>query len=244
MPYCNCPALNTHKAYCLGIAEVTPLRISSKKMQADDIDQTLLDLGKDYFFLFCVRYLCDYIYNVSQDRVVYHKDATVVAIMDIMERWTQFPNPAKILKMGMENIICLSFLKPAYMASKKSAIVRGMLYPIAHTYGLNDAEKEDLKQQFYGMVRRLLTESPTIATLSCLLEPLTFYFNEEDQQERALATSTIRELLAYALKFNNMTGEAINRILTPAVSELFNTINEADVLVEHVDVFPPLIHFS
>ncbi|CAI5793903.1 Hypothetical predicted protein [Podarcis lilfordi] len=207
------------------------------------IDPVLQNLGKDYFFLFCIRYSSEYIYHMSNDRVVYHKEPTSAAIMDIMERWYMFPVPSKVLKMGMENITCLTFLKPAFTASKKSAIVGGMLYPIANTYGLSDDEKEELKKQFHGMVRRLLAESPTLATLSCIMQPLTFYFNAEDEQERQLAISTIRDLLTYALKFNNMPGIAINGILTPAVSELFNTINEADVLIEHVDVFPPMPQF-
>ncbi|XP_032994135.1 uncharacterized protein LOC117040463 [Lacerta agilis] len=169
------------------------------------IETTLQDLARDYFFLFCVHFTCDRTYNVSHEAVVYQKEHVTKVIMDIVDRWYMFPVPFKVLKRGMNDIICLTFMRPSYEANKKRAIICGMLYPIAHIPGLTNADREALKQLFHAIVRRLLTEDPTVPCLRILLETLTVYFNADDVQERALATSSIHILLANALKYNNLS---------------------------------------
>ncbi|CAI5793911.1 Hypothetical predicted protein [Podarcis lilfordi] len=147
------------------------------EIQVQQADPILEGLSGDDLFLFCVGFTCEKAYNEGEDSVEYNKDAVSMVIMDIMGRWTQFPNPVRILKRGMEDIIRLTFMKPPFMQSKKSAIIHGTLFPIAHTYGLNNAEKE----------------------------ALAYYFTMGNEAERDMATSSTHVLLEHALRSINLT---------------------------------------
>ncbi|XP_053229887.1 uncharacterized protein LOC128406486 [Podarcis raffonei] len=209
-------------------------------MLEEAIETALQDLARDYFFLFCVHFTCDQTRNVAPNAVVYQKDPVTKVILDIMERWYMFPVPFKVLKRGMNDVICLTFVRPAYAVVKKRAIIRGMLLPIAHIPGLSNPDREVLKQLFHAIVRRLLTEDPTAQCLRTLLETLAQFFNSDDVLERALATSSITILLANAMKYNHLTPGVIIRVLPEELTPLFLNISEADIQAVIQDVFPPL----
>ncbi|XP_061468861.1 uncharacterized protein LOC133378090 isoform X1 [Rhineura floridana] len=187
------------------------------------------------YFLFSVTSTCRDTRASGQDTVPYDKELVAQTIVDIVDKHDDFLDPSSILRMSMEAIFYLSLMKPLFSTQMKRTIIQGIFYSIYELIEFSEDDNEDLQAIFELMLRGLLSEAPSLETLSSIIEDLRIYIEGKDKKERDLAASSLQWLLADALTFPDLTLESVRTIIPPELSWLCSRTSEEELVIEDLE---------
>ncbi|XP_061468862.1 uncharacterized protein LOC133378090 isoform X2 [Rhineura floridana] len=225
----KCPCLKWRRN------RVAAVRKAKPEPQADNAASLPEEVTPQEYFLFSVTSTCRDTRASGQDTVPYDKELVAQTIVDIVDKHDDFLDPSSILRMSMEAIFYLSLMKPLFSTQMKRTIIQGIFYSIYELIEFSEDDNEDLQAIFELMLRGLLSEAPSLETLSSIIEDLRIYIEGKDKKERDLAASSLQWLLADALTFPDLTLESVRTIIPPELSWLCSRTSEEELVIEDLE---------